>query len=251
MADPRHDAIKNPSAPTSSESRRPVDGDRPNVAKIYDTLLGSQRWPAVDREAACELLRLMPDAVMTAHQNREFLRRATRFLAGPAGIRQFLDIGAGMPSLTPVHALAQSSAPDVRVLYVDNDPTVISETEPLLAAIPTVAAILGDVRDPQAILADPALGALLDLDQPVAILITAVLHYIEDDEDPLDVVGTLKTAVSPGSYLVLSHATGDGTPPEIVSQVRNLFRGATAPSLRDPAQRSPASWMDGTSCHQE
>jgi len=103
MAGPRRNAIENSSASTSSESRRLVDASRPNVARIYDTLLGSQRWPAVDQEAACELLRLMPDAVMAAHQNREFLRRAVRFLAGPARIRQFVDIGAGLePSPQPV-----------------------------------------------------------------------------------------------------------------------------------------------------
>jgi S-adenosyl methyltransferase len=244
MAGPRRNAIENSSASTSSESRRLVDASRPNVARIYDTLLGSQRWPAVDQEAACELLRLMPDAVMAAYQNREFLRRAVRFLAGPARIRQFVDIGAGLPSQTPVHVLAQSSAPDARVLYVDNDPIVIWETEPLLAATPTVAAILGDLRDPEGILADPALGPLIDLDQPVAILMTAVLQFIEDDEDPFAAVGTLKAAVPPGSYLVLSHATGDGTRPEIVSQVRSLYRSTTAPLIPRP-RTEVARFLDG------
>ena len=231
MGGPRHDAIENPGAPTSSQSRRLMDTGTPNVARVYDTLLGSQRWPAVDQDAACELLRLMPDAVMTAHQNREFLRRAVLFLAGPAGIRQFIDIGAGLPSQTPVHVLAQSSAPDARVLYVDNDPAVISETGSLLAANPTAAISLGDLRGPEEILANRVLRGLINLDQPVAMLMTAVLHYIEDDKDPVGAVSTLQAAVSPGSYLVLSHATGDDTPPEIVTQVRSLFRRATAPFI--------------------
>jgi hypothetical protein len=244
MGGPRHDAIENPGAPTSGQSRRLMDAGTPNVARIYDTLLGSQRWPAVDQDTACELLRLMPDAVMTAYQNREFLRRAVRSLAGPAGIRQFIDIGAGLPSLTPVHVLAQSSAPDARVLYVDNDPTVISETGSSLAANPTVAAILGDLRDPEEILADPVLRGLINLDQPVAMVMTAVLHYVEDDEDPVGAVGTFQAAVSQGSYLVLSHATGDDTPPEIVSQVCRLFRSATAPFI--PRSRAEvARFLDG------
>jgi O-methyltransferase involved in polyketide biosynthesis len=224
-----HAAIRNEDAPGGFWPSRAAYVGRPNVARIYDTLLGSQRWPAVDQQAVGELLRLIPDAVTAAYKNREFVLRAVRFLADHAGIRQFIDIGAGLPARAPVHELAQRSAPGARVLYVDNDPAVIAETGLLLADNSAAIAVHGDLRDPEGILRCPALRALIDPDQPVAILMAGVLHYIKDDEDSHRAVSTLKASVSPGSYLVISHATGDDTPPEIMSRVCSLYQGATAP----------------------
>jgi hypothetical protein len=139
------------------------------------------------------------------------LRRAVRFLAGQAGIRRFIDIGTGLPTQGNVHDIAQATAPDARVAYVDYDPVVVSHAQALLATTPTVAVINGDLRNPGQILTDPALRELIDFSQPVAILLAAILHFMAD-EHPCQITGTLKAAIPPGSYLVLSHITADDVP---------------------------------------
>ena len=161
-----------------------VDASVPNVARIYDYLLGGKDNFAADRDAAAELLALLPDAQAACHHNRAFLRRAVRFLAGQAGIRQFIDIGTGLPTQGNVHDIARAIAPDARVAYVDYDPVVVSHAQALLATTPTVAVINGDLRNPDKILTHPGLRELIDFSQPVAILLTAILHFIADEEHP-------------------------------------------------------------------
>jgi O-methyltransferase involved in polyketide biosynthesis len=207
------------------------DPSVPNVARIYDFLLGGKDNFAADREAAGKLARLIPDGVPAAYQNRRFLQRAVRFLAGEAGIRQFIDIGTGLPTQGNVHEVAHGIAADARVLYVDYDPVVISHAQALLATEPTVVAINRDLRNPDEIISHPALRALIDLERPVAILAVAVLHFIKDDENPYGIVDTLKGAMAPGSYLVLSHVTDDAVSGETKREAQGVYEHATAPVI--------------------
>ena len=220
------------------------DASTPNVARIYDVLLGGTANLAADHAFAGELLRLVPDAVMAAYQNRNFVRRAVQFLAGPAGIRQFIDVGTGLPTQYNVHEIAQQITPDAHVLYVDHDPMVISRARELLAGSASAAAVNHDLRDPDGIVHHPALTTLIDLDRPVAILLASVLHFIDDAEDPHPIVRILQQAMAPGSYLAVSHATGDWLPPEVTRRVRELYRLAAA-SFAPRAHEQIASFLDG------
>ena len=188
--------------------------DIPSTARMYDYYLGGKDNYPADREAAERAIATMPPGVVrtAAMQNRRFLGRAVQHLAGELGIRQFLDIGAGLPTLNNVHEVAQSIAPDCRVVYVDNDPVVITHGRALLHGTENATIILGDLLDPASILADPDLRSVLDFGQPLAVLLVAVLHYIADHEDPRGLVTALMDAVPAGSYLAISHFTADGYP---------------------------------------
>jgi S-adenosyl methyltransferase len=206
-----------------------LDTSVPNVARVYDYLLGGKDNYAVDRAAAAELVRLIPDARRACHQNRQFLARAVRFLASEAGIRQFIDIGTGLPTQGSVHEVAQDITPDARVIYVDYDPVVVSHAQALLVRNRATAAVNGDLREPENILSHPAAQALIDFTEPVAILLVAVLHFLRDDDKPYEAVDTLKTAMPAGSYLVLSHVTFDNIPAEAARDVSDLYEHTTAP----------------------
>jgi S-adenosyl methyltransferase len=145
---------------------------------------------------------------------RAFLARAVRYLAGEAGIRQFLDIGTGIPSANNVHEVAQEVAPDTRVLYVDNDPLVLAHARALMTGSPAgrTAFIQADLRDPDGILASPTLKSMLDLDEPVALMLVGILHHLRDDDDPYGIVATLLAALSSGSYLTVTHPSADFDP---------------------------------------
>jgi len=201
----------------------------PNVARIYDFLLGGKENNEEDRRAAEQLLEAVPDAAVAAWDNREFLGRAVRFLAAEAGIRQFLDIGTGLPTRGNVHSIAQQIVPDARVAYVDNDPVVVLHARALLRKQPNVLVIEGDLRDPGEILANPTLRTFINFDEPVGVLLVAVLHFLRDVDNPRDAVSKLKDAMAPGSFLVLSHVTGDDLPPEATKRARTLYEQATAP----------------------
>ena len=198
----------------------------PNVGGIYDALLNGKDNYAEDRQAASELIAAIPDVATGARANREFLGRAVRFLAGEADIRQFIDIGAGLPTMGNSHEVAHEVAPDARVAYVDIDPVVVSHARGLLPGkIPEVCAILSDLRDPAGIFDHPDLRPHIDLRQPAAILLVAVLHFIPDSEDPYRAVSFLKAAMAPGSYLVVSHGTGDNLDPGAVEKMQQVIRG--------------------------
>jgi hypothetical protein len=145
----------------------------------------------------------------SALQNRKFLGRAVRYLARDLGIRQFLDIGTGLPTMNNVHEVAHAVAPGARVVCVDNDPVVIAHAHDMLNGVPNATIISGDLRDPAGILADPGLRSSLDFGQPIAVLLVAVLHFIADDEDPRAIITALMDAVPAGSYLVVSHVSAD------------------------------------------
>jgi O-methyltransferase involved in polyketide biosynthesis len=208
---------------TSSGSRRP------NVGRIYDYLLGGKDNYAEDRHGADELIAAIPDVVAGARANREFLGRAVRFLTAEAGVRQFLDIGAGLPAMGNSHTVAREVAPDARVAYADIDPVVISHAQGLLGKNPEVRAVLGDLRDPGSILDHPDLRAHIDLRQPAAILLVAVLHFVPGEE-AYKAVSFLKDAMAPGSYLVVSHGTSDNLSHDAAAKMRQVYEAANAPA---------------------
>jgi O-methyltransferase involved in polyketide biosynthesis len=213
----------------------PEPAPRPNQARIYDYLLGGHNSLPVDREVADALLALTPIARATAVENRRFLGRAVRFLAAQ-GIRQFLDVGAGLPTQENVHQIAQQTAPDARILYVDNDPTVIAEGQALLTNENHVAMAEGDLRQPASILALPEVHRLLDLRQPVALLLIGVLYFISEDEDPYSMVTQLRDALAPGSYLAISHATSDTLTTEQLAEGTRIYNRGPGATLRTRVQ---------------
>ncbi len=201
----------------------------PNVGRIYDALLGGKDNYADDRQAADQLLAVMPDARAAAWANRRFVSRAVRFLAEDAGIGQFIDIGAGLPAPGNIHQVAQGLDPLVRVAYVDHDPVAVSHARALLCTAPGVCAVEGDLRDPAGIVGHPDVRAVIDLGAPTAIVLGAVLHHILDDDSPHKLVDLLMAAVASGSYLVISHATDQDIGADAAGQVRELYTQASAP----------------------
>ncbi|WP_055698542.1 MULTISPECIES: SAM-dependent methyltransferase [Streptomyces] len=185
-----------------------IDTSRPHPARVYDYLLGGKDNYEVDRLAGDKLAAAAPEARVGVQANRDFLRRAVRHVVGD-GIRQILDIGTGLPTSPNVHETAQETAPGVRVAYVDNDPIVNTHANALLDGAGGTTTVLADLRDPRAILDHPDVRHLIDFDQPVALFLVAIVHFLTDAEKPEQIVATLRDALPAGSYLVLSHATGD------------------------------------------
>lgn len=198
--------------------------DRPHPARVYDYLLGGKDNFAADREAARKGLQANPDSRIPPRENRLFLRRAVRFLA-EQGIDQFLDIGTGIPSAPNVHHVAQEVNPRSRVVYVDNDSIVLAHARALLTSHPEGRTdyIDADLRDVDSILGSPALRDTLDLDRPVGLLLIAILHFIGDEHEPWQIVERLLAALPAGSYLALSHLTGDFRP-KAWEQVAQVYR---------------------------
>jgi len=207
-----------------TEQTEEIDTSRPHPARIYDYLLGGKDHYEVDRQAGDALAAAAPEVRMGLRANRAFLRRAVRYAVG-SGVRQILDIGTGLPTSPNVREIAQEAAPDVRIAYVDNDPIVARHGNALLGGSDTTGIVLADVRDPQAVLDDPAVRRVIDFDQPVALLLLAVLHFLTDAEKPGQVVATLRDALPAGSILVISHATGDFADR---SGAQAVYRKATA-----------------------
>jgi hypothetical protein len=211
---------------------------------MYDAFLGGKDNYPVDREAVKHILRQWPEIRQTARANRAFLQRAVRFLAGEAGIRQFIDIGTGIPAAGNVHEVAAQVAPDARVVYVDNDPIVHVHANALLTGNGTTAIVLADLRDPHAILADPKLSAHIDFTRPVGLLLVAILHFITSSEDPAGILATLRDALPDGSYLALSHGTADFHPAGTADEAEIAYQNAAAPlTLR--AHSEIAAYFDG------
>jgi S-adenosyl methyltransferase len=220
-----------------------VDVERANVARVYDALLGGSHNFAVDRDVASALTAIEPGARDAARANRAFLGRAVRFLVD-AGIRQFLDIGSGVPTLGNVHEIAQATAPESRVVYVDTDPVAIAHSRSILSGNKQATIVHADLREPEAILAHPEVTRLIDFSQPVGLLLVAVLHFITDEENPGDLVKRLGEAIVPGSYLAISHGTLDGRSNQVVEAVEKLYSRASAPGRpRDHA--SVEAFFDG------
>jgi hypothetical protein len=220
-----------------------IDTTVAHPARVYDYWLGGKDNFAVDREAGDRVLAVTPGLRFRVRANRAFLARAVQYLAGEAGIRQFLDIGTGIPSANNTHEVAQRIAPDARIVYVDNDPIVLSHAKALLASGPHGATkyIDGDVRDTAAILNGAA--GTLDLTQPVALMLLGILHLIQDSEDPWQIVSSLMGALPSGSYLVISHPAIDSHPAQAEAQKRYNERVSTPQTLR--TREEVARFFDG------
>ncbi|WP_369200821.1 SAM-dependent methyltransferase [Streptomyces sp. PU-14G] len=184
-------------------------GNTPHSARIYDYFLGGKTNYRVDRKAAAATLAALPDVMTAARQNREFMQRSVRYLARERGMRQFLDIGTGIPTAPNLHQVAQQEQPTARVVYSDNDPIVLAHARALMTSTPEGATdyIEADVRDPEVILEHA--GKTLDFAQPVTVSLVALLHFVPDTDDPPALVSRLLRDLAPGSALVLSHGTDD------------------------------------------
>ena len=205
-----------------------IDTRVPNMARMYDYALGGKDNFAADRDAVQKLFSLSPENKDVPRANRRFLNRAVRFVVAQ-GVRQFLDLGTGLPSQGHVHEVVGEVDPGARVVYVDYDPVVVSHARALLANRGSVTVVEADIRDPEGILAHPALTGLIDFSQPVAVLFVAVMHGLPDEADPAGIVRAFGERLAPGSYLILSHLTSEGHPPALVAQKEEVFARSDAP----------------------
>jgi O-methyltransferase involved in polyketide biosynthesis len=215
-----------------------IDTSVAHPARVYDYWLGGKDNFAADRALGEAIKAAVPTIQVMARANRAFLGRAVRFLAAEAGIRQFLDVGTGIPTVGNTHEVAQRVAPDARVVYVDNDPIVLVHARALMTSHPAgaTAFIEADLREPQKILADPALAATLDLTRPVALMLVAVLMYFRDEEDPRGMVSALVDALPSGSYLTVTHPTADFNAEAMAGAVAAAEHGGITLVPRDRAQ---------------
>jgi hypothetical protein len=212
-----------------------VDVTVPNAARAYDYFLGGYHNFAVDREFVTRVEAVMPGFSRAAYANRAFLGRCVRWLVD-AGVRQFLDIGSGIPTLGNVHEVAQESAPDARVVYVDLDPVAVAHGQAILSNNPRALSIEADLRRPAEILYHPRVLDLLDFSQPVAVLLMAVLHFVSDDDDPAGIVAQLRDGLVSGSYIAISHVTESSHKQEI-EEIRRLYEHTPTPGQpRTPKQ---------------
>jgi hypothetical protein len=205
-----------------------VDLERPNAARVYDYLLGGMANFAKDRDFADRLTAIAPEAAKIARTNRAFLRRAVKYCLDN-GIRQFLDIGSGIPTAGNVHEIAQRIEPSAKVVYVDIEPVAVAHTELMLAGNEHAGVVRGNLVEPDALLSSDPVRRLLDFDEPVAVLMVAVLHFLDDDTGPHAAVARYVDAMAPGSYLVLSHIAAEDTDEQ--SQARNLYQKDAVPIL--------------------
>lgn len=190
---------------------RSIDISVPSVARMYDYYLGGSHNFEVDRQAARRAMESIPGMPKIMQANRAFVRRAVRYAVGE-GVTQFLDIGSGIPTFGSVHEVARAADPDARVLYVDHDPVAVAHSEAVLADDEGADVLGADLRDPRSILTSHQLKRLIDLNRPVALLLVAILHFVEDADDPYGAVAELRDALAPGSLLVLTHASYEGIP---------------------------------------
>ncbi|HET6353708.1 SAM-dependent methyltransferase [Streptomyces sp. NPDC002659] len=188
-----------------------IDISVPSVSRIYDYYLGGSHNFEVDREAARKAMEFMPGLPKIMQANRAFMRRAVNY-AVSEGVTQFLDIGSGIPTFGNVHEVAQQASAEARVVYVDHDPVAVAHSRAVLDGDERSAVVSADLRKPQQILDHPEVVGLLDLERPVALLLVAVLHFIEDEDDPYGAVALLRDALAPGSLVVVTHASYEGIP---------------------------------------
>ncbi|MFJ4846846.1 MULTISPECIES: SAM-dependent methyltransferase [unclassified Streptomyces] len=209
-----------------------IDLSVPSVSRIYDYYLGGSHNFEVDREAGRRAIEAFPGLPKIMQANRALMRRAVRF-AVDEGITQFLDIGSGIPTFGNVHEVAQAADPAARVVYVDHDPVAVAHSRAVLDGHGNAAIVAADLRSPRDILDSEETRRLLDLDRPVALLLVAVLHFVEDADDPAKAVAELRDALAPGSLLVLTHASVEGGPrrPEEGERVESVYRSASSPLI--------------------
>jgi hypothetical protein len=216
--------------------------DRPNPARIYDYLLGGHHNFAADRAAAERVLETFPDAADGAVVQRAFLRRAIDLFTAE-GIDQFLDIGSGLPTVGNVHDLARATIPEARVVYVDIDPVVISHSSRMLKDVPGVTIIEGDLRHPSEILEHEEVRDLLDFDRPMALTMTAVIHFIVDDELAFRSTAAMIDALAPGSYVAIAHGLLEERNREEMEKVIDDYKAAASTKIRP--REDIARFLDG------
>jgi hypothetical protein len=216
-----------------------IDTTTPSVARMYDYFLGGKDNFPADREAAERVILAAPIVPRMAKENRKFLQRVVADLSR-RGIRQFVDIGSGLPTAVNTHEVAQKIAPSTRVVYVDNDPHVLTHGRAFLARDDSTTVITADLRTPQTIVDHPELRELIDWSRPVAVLLVAILHFIRDSDDPYGIVATLRSAMAPGSYLAISHI--DKTP-ELEAAAKE-YDHASSPAIPRSAEQV-ARFFDG------
>ncbi|NGO13865.1 SAM-dependent methyltransferase [Streptomyces sp. HC44] len=211
---------------------RGIDISVPSVSRIYDYYLGGSHNFDVDREAARKAMEYMPGLPKIMQANRAFLRRAVRF-AVDEGITQFLDIGSGIPTFGNVHEVAQSASPGAHVLYVDHDPVAVAHSNAVLEGNEDADVVAADLRKPQEILASSQFQGLIDQNRPVALLLVAILHFVEDEDDPYGAVAQLRDALAPGSLLVVTHASYEGIPlpPERAEGAVDVYKNIRNPLI--------------------
>lgn len=205
-----------------------VDTRTPNVGRMYDYYLGGKNNLACDREAAEAAINAVPAARRLARENRAFLGRAVRFMSD-AGIRQFVDIGTGLPTEGHVHQVTGEICPDARVAYVDNEPVVLAHARALIPQNDRTVVLDGDMRKPREILGSGEVRGLMDFSKPVGVLLVAMLHFAADDDDPRRIVRELMAPLVPGSALAISHLTSDGPPPAALETALHVYTRASAP----------------------
>jgi SAM-dependent methyltransferase len=215
-----------------------IQTNRPNAARMYDYFLGGHHNFEIDRHAADQAIALWPDFPLVMQVIRAFLRRAVRFLVAE-GIDQFLDVGSGIPTVGNVHEVAQQANPAARVVYVDVDPIAVAQSRALLRDNRRATVIPGDVRQPERILSHPEVARLLDLRQPVGLLVVAVLHFIGDEADPNRAMRVFREALAPGSFLAIQHASDEGLSqetlsPEAYNQLVEIYRRTPTPIILRP-----------------
>jgi S-adenosyl methyltransferase len=215
-----------------------IDPDQPHPARIYDYGLGGENHFAADRAVAERVLASMPTALTVARENRKFLGRAVRYLVAEAGVGQFLDIGAGLPTTENVHEVAQRVEPTARIAYVDNDPLVLVHARTLLkgTAEGRTGYVQADLREPEAILADPVTRQVLDFSAPVGLILVSVLPFLTDADKPAEILATLLGALPPGSYLAATHTTAEHDPEGWAATSRAYAAARIQGQLRDSAE---------------
>ncbi|MFD8306362.1 SAM-dependent methyltransferase [Streptomyces sp. NPDC059690] len=211
---------------------RSIDISVPSVSRIYDFYLGGSHNFEVDREAARKAMEFMPGLPKIMQANRAFMRRAVRFAAGE-GITQFLDIGSGIPTFGNVHEVAGAASPGAHVVYVDHDPVAVAHSQAVLEGNDDAGVVAADLRKPQEILASAEVERLIDLNRPVALLLVAILHFVEDEDDPYEAVAQLRDALAPGSLLILTHASYEGIPlsPERAAGTVDVYKDIRNPLI--------------------
>jgi len=205
-----------------------IDVTTPSVARMYDYYLGGKDNFAVDRDAAAKVIACFPGVPLVARQNREVMRRAAGEMA-TAGIRQFIDLGSGLPTQNNLHEVVQRIDPACRVVYVDNDPIVLAHGRALLDTNEQTTVITADIRNPDVLLADPDLNQLIDFTQRVGVLFVAVLHFIPDSDDPAGIIATFRDRMAAGSHLVITHVSPRGEDTQPFSEAVEIYDSASAP----------------------
>ncbi len=203
-----------------------IDVETPNAARMYDYYLGGSHNFAQDRAAAARAVDVTPVMIPGARANRAFLQRAVRFCLD-AGVRQFLDLGSGIPTVGHVHEIAHAVDPSTRVSYVENEPIAVAHTHRMLSGAPTVTVTQVDLQRPHEVLNASGVAGLLDFNQPVAVLAVAVLHFVPDAEDPAGILDAYCRAVPSGSFLAVSHITDHYDTPERVAEIDRLYSSTT------------------------